>query len=51
MEVLICPECGEKNNHGFVMYYGDFCFNCDFDIRKYVNDGLYDLCKINKKFE
>jgi hypothetical protein len=39
--VLICPECHAENNHHFVMYYGDACFNCDFDIKTYVNKGLY----------
>lgn len=41
METLLCPECHAENNHHFVMYYGDACFNCDFDIRTCINKGLY----------
>ena len=46
----ICPKCGSINNHCFVMYYGDLCFECDFDIKKYINDGLYSTSYLEKKF-
>ena len=48
--ICICPECGTINNHNFVMYYGDACLKCDFDIKKYINDGLYDNDALEKKF-
>lgn len=38
---VICPECSTENNHHFVMYYGDACAKCDFDIKTYINKGLY----------
>lgn len=41
-EILICPKCNIENNYHFVMYYGDACFNCDFDIRTYINKGFYN---------
>lgn len=43
LQILICPECNAENNYHFVMYYGDACFNCDFNIRTYVKKGLYNV--------
>ena len=37
MNVLVCPKCGAINNRDFVMYYGDGCCNCDYDIKTYIN--------------
>jgi len=36
---LGCPKCGAKNNRVFVMYYGDKCYRCDFDIKSYINSN------------
>ena len=35
-EVIECPVCHKINNYHFVMYYGDSCFNCDYDIKGYL---------------
>lgn len=48
--ICICPKCGAINNHGFVMYYGDECFNCNFDIKTYINNGLYNNEELERKF-
>ena len=42
-EILICPKCNAKNNYHFVMYYGDTCFSCNFDIKTYVREGYYNF--------
>jgi hypothetical protein len=41
--VIVCPKCDSENHRPFVMYYGDCCFNCDFDIRTYINNVSYKL--------
>ena len=34
-----CPNCGcEENIRIFIMYYGDLCLECDFDIREYYRE-------------
>jgi len=35
-ETIECPICHKINNYCFVMYYGDPCFNCDYDIKEYL---------------
>lgn len=48
--ILKCPECGAENNWHFVMYYGDECFNCDFDIREHIKkDTGKSMMQKNKK--
>lgn len=51
MNSMTCPKCGAMNNWGFVMYYGDSCFNCDFDIREHMRKewGWYGEEKKEKK--
>lgn len=36
--IIECPNCGTENNRCFVMYYGDLCLDCDFDIKEYFNE-------------
>jgi hypothetical protein len=33
-----CPNCGAENIKVFIMYYGDLCLECDFDIREYFRE-------------
>ena len=50
-KTVICPNCGDINNHHFVMYYGDACKKCDFDIKSYINKGLYNQDILKRKFK
>jgi hypothetical protein len=40
-EIIECPRCGGENNWHFVMYYGDECFSCNYDIRVHVRNKSY----------
>ncbi len=49
-EIIKCPRCGEINNWHFVVYYGDTCHECDYDIRTHVNNKGYFINR-RKRFE
>jgi len=33
-----CPNCGTENIRIFIMYYGDLCLDCDFNIKEYYEE-------------
>jgi len=49
-ETVTCPKCGGINNWYFVMYYGDECFKCDYNIRTHIRNKSYFEDR-KKKFE
>ena len=49
-DTVTCPKCGEINNWYFIMYYGDTCHECSYDIRTHMcNKSYFEDRK--KKFE
>jgi len=54
MLTINCPKCGAVNVFHFVSYYGDECFNCDYDIRTHIrNESCLEtkLDRIKKLFK
>ncbi len=40
-DTIVCPKCGEINNRHFVIYYGDTCHECSYDIRTHINNKIW----------